>query len=86
MERNDVISKPKFLAFTGYQILLAIGLRCARLRRARELRYYNRLVFVAEVACSRQISSKVTHLLGLCGCFVVESHSRDSGAQGGDGR
>ena len=39
MDRNDVISKPKFLAFTGHQILLAMGLRCARLRRARELRY-----------------------------------------------
>ena len=36
---SDVITKPKFLAFTGYQILLAMGLRCARLRRARELRY-----------------------------------------------
>ena len=25
---SDVITKPKFLAFTGYQILLAMGLRC----------------------------------------------------------
>ena len=38
-DKSDVIIKPKFLAFTGYQILLAMGLRCARLRRARELRY-----------------------------------------------
>ena len=40
VRRTDsvVITKPKFLAFTGYQILLAMGLRCGRLRRARELR------------------------------------------------
>ena len=27
MDKSDVITKPKFLAFTGYQILLAMGLR-----------------------------------------------------------
>ena len=32
---SDVITKPKFLAFTGYQILLAMGLRCAPAARAR---------------------------------------------------
>ena len=46
----------------------------------------DRFVFVAEVARFRQISSKMTHLFGLCGCFVVDSHSSDSSAQGGDGR
>ena len=45
---SDVITKPKFLAFTGYQILLAMGLRCARLRRARELRYDRHFVFKLE--------------------------------------
>ena len=40
---SDVITKPKFLAFTGYRILLAMGLRCTRQRHAPELRYKKNL-------------------------------------------
>ena len=29
MDKSDVITKPKFLTFTGYQILLAMGLRAS---------------------------------------------------------
>ena len=44
-DTSDVITKPKFLAFTGYQILLAMGLR-SRALRARELRYLYTKAFV----------------------------------------
>ena len=69
--RTEVKStKPKFLAFTGYQFLLAVGLRGGRLRRARSSANIISIELIYNIPFSTKILRSFILRIGDFLCFA----------------